>query len=110
MITEADHQGGQVMYPTALPTFVEVNCNLHVATKPTRIHVQESENKLLLLLLLYFNVIKLKIIIRRRLISSMGFTFWIYENKVNLSSVTYTPLDPPSTQTFLTGLPSSIAY
>ena len=36
---------------TALPAFVEVNRNLHVATKPTRIHVQESENKLLLLLL-----------------------------------------------------------
>ena len=45
MITEADHQGGWVMYPTALPTFLEVNCNLHVAMKPTRIHVQESEIK-----------------------------------------------------------------
>ena len=53
MITEADHQGGRVMYPTALPAFVEVNRNLHVATKPMRIHVQESENKLLLLLLIW---------------------------------------------------------
>ena len=51
MITEADHQGGRVMYPTALPAFVEGNHNLHVAMKPTRIHVQESENKLLLLLI-----------------------------------------------------------
>ena len=48
MITEADHQGGWVMYPIALPAFVEVNRNLHVAMKLTRIHVQESENKLLL--------------------------------------------------------------
>ena len=46
---EADHQGGRVPYPAALSAFVEVNCNLHVATKPTGIHVQESENKLLLL-------------------------------------------------------------
>ena len=51
MITEADHQGGWVVYPTALPAFIEVNHNLHVATKLTGIHVQESENKLLLLLL-----------------------------------------------------------
>ena len=36
----------------------------------------------------------------------MGFTFWIYENKVNLSSVTHTPLDPPRTQTCLTDLSS----
>ena len=50
MIMEADHQGGRVMYPTALPAFIEVNSNLHVATKPTRIYVQERENKLLLLL------------------------------------------------------------
>ena len=49
MIPEADHQGGRVMYPTALPAFVEGNHNLHVAMKPMRIHVQESENKLLLL-------------------------------------------------------------
>ena len=52
MVTDADHQGGWVVYPTALPAFVEVNRNLHVAMKLTGIHVQESENKLLLLLLL----------------------------------------------------------
>ena len=48
MIKEADHQGGWVMYPTALPAFVEVNHNLHVAMKPKGIHVQESENKSLM--------------------------------------------------------------
>ena len=43
MITEADHQGGWVIYPTALPAFVEMYRNLHVATKPMRILVHESE-------------------------------------------------------------------
>ena len=42
---EADHQGGWVVYPTALPYFIEVNHNLHVATKLMGIHVQESEHK-----------------------------------------------------------------
>ena len=51
---EADHQDGWVVYPIALPTFIEVNRNLHVATKPMRIHVQESENKLLLLFVWQF--------------------------------------------------------
>ena len=31
MIKEADHQGGRVMHPTALPAFLEMYCNLHVA-------------------------------------------------------------------------------
>ena len=43
MIMEADHQGGWVMNPTALPACVEVYRNLHVATKQTGIHVQESK-------------------------------------------------------------------
>ena len=32
MIKEADHQGGWVMHPTALPAFLEMYRNLHVAT------------------------------------------------------------------------------
>ena len=43
MIKEPDHQGGWVMHPTALPAFLEMYCNLHVATKPMRILVCESE-------------------------------------------------------------------
>ena len=42
MITEADHQGGWVMYPTALPAFVEVYLNLHVAMKPMRIYMYKK--------------------------------------------------------------------
>ena len=49
MIKEADHQGGRVIYPTVFHTFLEMYCNLHVATKPLRILVCESEIKLLLL-------------------------------------------------------------
>ena len=45
MITEADHQSGWVMYPTAVPAFLEMYRNLHVAMKPTRILVHESEIK-----------------------------------------------------------------
>ena len=51
MIKEADHQGGQVIHPTAFPAFLEMYRNLHVATKPSRILVCESEINLLLLLL-----------------------------------------------------------
>ena len=43
MIKEADHQGGQVIHSTAFPAFLEMYCNLHVATKLTRIFVCESE-------------------------------------------------------------------
>ena len=49
MITEADHQGGRVVYPTALPTFLEMNRNLNVAMKPTRIHVQESKINIIII-------------------------------------------------------------
>ena len=45
MIKEADHQGGRVIHPTAFPTFLEMYHNLHVATKPTRILVCDSEIK-----------------------------------------------------------------
>ena len=54
MITEADHQGGRVIYPTAIPVFLEMNRNLHVATKPTRIHVQESEINIIIIWKLKF--------------------------------------------------------
>ena len=43
MIKEADHQGGWVIHPTAFPTFLKMYRNLHVATKPARIFVCESE-------------------------------------------------------------------
>ena len=43
MIKEADHQGGQVIYPTVFHTFLEKYRNLHVAMKPMRILVCESE-------------------------------------------------------------------
>ena len=43
MIKEADHQGGRVIHPTAFPAFLKIYRNLHVATKPMRIFVCESE-------------------------------------------------------------------
>ena len=49
MIKEADHQGGRVIYPTVFHAFLEMYHNLHVAMKPLRILVCESEIKLLLL-------------------------------------------------------------
>ena len=52
MITEADHQGGQVMYPTALPAFLEMYHHLHVATKPTRILVHESEINIIIIIII----------------------------------------------------------
>ena len=52
MITEADHQGGWVMYPTALPAFLEMYHNLHVATKPMRILVYESEINIIIIIII----------------------------------------------------------
>ena len=52
MITEADHKGGWVMYPTALPTFLEMYHNLHVATKPMRILVYESEINIIIIIII----------------------------------------------------------
>ena len=43
MIKEADHRGGRVIHPTAFPTLLKMYRNLHVATKPMRIFVCESE-------------------------------------------------------------------
>ena len=47
MIKEADHQGGRVIYLTVFNAFLEMYRNLHVAMKPSRILVCESEIKLL---------------------------------------------------------------
>ena len=58
MITEADHQGGQVMYPTALPAFLEMYRNLHVATKPTRILVYESEINIIIIIIISWSAKK----------------------------------------------------
>ena len=51
MIMEADHQGGWVMYPTALPAFLEMYRNLCVATKPTRTLVHESEINIIIIII-----------------------------------------------------------
>ena len=58
MITEADHQGGRVMYPTALPAFFEMYHNLHVATKPTRILVYESEINIIIIIIISWSAKK----------------------------------------------------
>ena len=51
MIKEADHQGGWVIYLTVFHAFLEMYRNLHVATKPSRILVCESEIKLIIIIM-----------------------------------------------------------
>ena len=43
MIKEADHQGGWVIYPTVFHAFLKMYCNLHVATKTSRLLVVKAK-------------------------------------------------------------------